>query len=164
MQRLRERALGDVGLSLVEGAITGSLNHIDFGGDGDGDGDGDSVEVEITAANGASSDFPANAIPLEVIWYLDEEFAGGSIDGASITMGDTGNPDQISGESAINVFTGAGTGIKFATGENDATDGARVFEAAYTPVARLTTTTEPNASLTAGKIRYLIRYLRVDVG
>lgn len=159
--RLRTRSLGTADLELEEGFITGSLDHRDFGGDGDGDGDGDSDSVAVTKANGASEDFPANAIPLEVFIYLDTAFSGGTINSAVVTVGDAGNPDQIFGETPVNVFTGAGTGWKFATGDDNAADGARSFETAYAPVVTITTGAEPPAGLTAGKLRYGIRYLRL---
>jgi len=159
MSRLKDLSLGRVGGSIEYGAITGTVDYLDFGGDGDGDGDGDSAEVELSLANGtADQDFPANATPLYAYWNLDAVFAGGTIDSAVITMGDTANPDQISGETPINVFTGQALGPKYSAGDDNATDGAKTFEAAYTPVARITTGTEPPAGLTAGRIRYVLVY------
>lgn len=96
--------------------------------------------------------FPKRALPTNIrirdtYAELVQEFAGGTVSAATVEVGDTGDPNERF--TALNVFTGAGTGLKTVT------EGAlpRSFEAAYAPVLKLDTTGGNINTLTAGIIR-----------
>jgi hypothetical protein len=94
--------------------------------------------------------FPANVHPLEnpaPIVDLEEEFAGGAVATCVLDAGNAGDLDGL--VDAVNVFTGAGTGIKDA--KNDTGTDLYDFQAALNMTVTLTTTVANLDQLTSGK-------------
>jgi hypothetical protein len=94
--------------------------------------------------------FPANVHPLEnpaPIVDLQVEFAGGAVATCVLDVGNAGDLDGI--VDNLNVFTGAGTGIK--DGKNDTGTDLYDFQAALNLTVTLTTTVANLDQLAAGK-------------
>jgi hypothetical protein len=94
---------------------------------------------------------PANAVIIDAELLLITEFSGGGAASVVLTMGDAAVPDELL--TAVNVFTGAGTGL---TKKNGAyTLGS--FEAAYVPQVTITSDVDVDL-LTAGSAEMRITY------
>lgn len=91
----------------------------------------------------AVTGFPANAILIAGFIELDTDFSGGSVSALTASIGDTANADELA--AAVNVFTGAGAGLK--AGVPTAHVG---FVPAYAPVVDFTATADNVVNLDAG--------------
>jgi hypothetical protein len=105
------------------------------------------------STSGRESSVPANARIMRQWSNLIEEFSGGTVATCVYDVGDDGTADELS--SAINVFTGAGTGLKDADGSY--TWGGSI-EADYNGKIKFTTTVGDVADLDAGEIEFFIQY------
>ena len=95
--------------------------------------------------------FPANSMPVAAWIELDTDFSGGGASAVTASIGDTGDTVELTG--ALNVFTGAGAGLKAGGG----TYAPYTFEAAYVPVCSVTSDVNVSA-LTAGSMVVNIMY------
>ena len=84
------------------------------------------LTAAATAENIALSGFPANSIIVGACLELDTDFSGGSVSAITAEIGDAGDTNELA--AAVDVFTGAGAGIK--DGEPTAVTGFG-FHAAY---------------------------------
>lgn len=110
----------------------------------------------VTAHPDGASNPPANARITYVHANLVTEFAGGSVSACTLSLGDAGSATEQF--NALDVFTGAGTGLKAKNGSYAGT----AIEAAYTPIVRVATTTDNINSLTAGAVELAIHYEIID--
>jgi hypothetical protein len=95
---------------------------------------------------------PTNARVTYAWANLLEEFAGGTVSACTLSLGDNGAATELI--NAVDVFTGAGTGLKVKDGAYT----LGTFEADYDAKITVTTTTDNVVSLTAGKIELFIQY------
>jgi len=113
---------------------------------------------DLTDADGeedeAIAGFPANSCPLYALVEVDTAFSGGTSTAVTVSVGDVAAATEVM--AAITVFTGASG---FGQGAAGANAGNCVFEAAYSPIARFTCTTDTCLALTAGDAYIHLYYL-----
>lgn len=98
-------------------------------------------------------DVPSNARLMWAYHNLLEEFAGGAVSAATLSLGDAGTANELI--NAQSIFTGAGAGIKAPNGSYT----LGTFEAAYDAKITIATTDGNVADLTAGKLELFIEYI-----
>ena len=97
---------------------------------------------------------PANCIIVGGFIELETDFSGGSVSALTASIGDTAAPTEVA--VAVDVFTGAGAGLK--DGEPGVITGLG-FKVAYVPVVKFTSTTDNVDNLTAGSLIAHLRYI-----
>lgn len=98
--------------------------------------------------------FPANVMRGVPMLYLREVFAGGTVNAATVEMGDANDPNGI--HTAVSVFTGATLG--YLANTVGAAEYAPRFEAAYIPTITLRTTAGNISALTTGELWVGIKF------
>ena len=113
----------------------------------------------VTAHPDGASNPPANSRIVYAHANLIAEFNDGvaaTISAVTLSLGDAGAAtEQI---NAIDIFTGAGTGLKAKNGSYAGT----AIEAAYTPIVRIATTDANIDTLTAGAVELALHYETID--
>ena len=100
--------------------------------------------------------FPTNVIIIAGCIELDTDFSGGGASACTAEIGDAGDPNELA--AAVNIFTGAGAGLK--EGEPVAIT-AFGFKAAYAPIC--TVTADVNVgTLDAGALIVHVYYREVE--
>ena len=112
----------------------------------------------LVASLPKGSSVPANARIMWAWGNLLEEFAGGSAGTAVVDLGDDGIADELM--SAINVFTGAGTGLFAMDGAYSL--GAAIEATAYNAKIKITITGDTVDNLTAGELELFIYYQEIN--
>lgn len=102
------------------------------------------------------STVPANARIMSCHLNLLEEFSGGDATAVTLSLGDAGAGTELM--NAINVFTGAGTGIKVGNGAYT----LGTFEAAYAPLVVIASSDADVADLDAGIVEISIVYQAIE--
>lgn len=105
------------------------------------------------------STVPANAVILFQWQNLLEEFSGGSVSACTLSVGDGGSATELT--NALDVFTGAGTGLK--AGNGSYTKGAAI-EADYDGKVTIATVDGNLADLDAGEVEVFIYYAALPTG
>lgn len=110
------------------------------------------LTASATAQNVALTGFPADSVPVMAVVELNTVFAGGAASNAVVSVGDAADPDEYCTDQAML----SGLGMKSAPGVSS---GEYVFETAYVPVARVTTTGADVDTLTSGSMVVHLYYL-----
>lgn len=100
---------------------------------------------------------PTNCIILGGCIELDTDFSGGSVSALTAEIGDAADPNELA--AAVDVFTGAGAGLK--DGEPTAVTGLG-FKTAYAPQVRFAATGDNVINLSAGSLNAHLYYVPVD--
>jgi hypothetical protein len=108
-------------------------------------------EVEVLS-------LPAKGEVLSCSIELVTEFAGGSVSAATASVGPNGSETTM--QTAQNVFTGAGTGLKLAVG-TDYTTNRAIFSTstATSIVCQVALTSDTSDNLTTGEVNIYLSYV-----
>lgn len=113
--------------------------------------------VNASGSHSRECSVPANARILRQWSDLLEEFSGGDVTAVVMDVGDDGVDDELT--SAIDVFTGAGTGLKLADG---AYTWGGAIEADYNGKITFTASDGDVADLDAGEVEIFIQYEAIN--
>ena len=111
---------------------------------------------DLVAAAFREGSVPTNARVMYAWGNLLTEFSGGSVSACTLSLGDGGAATELL--NAVNVFTGAGAGLKTKNGAYT----LGTFEADYDAKITVTTTDDDVADLTAGAIELFIQWEAIN--
>lgn len=123
--------------------------------------DHEDLTAAATTESIALAGFPTDAAPVACEVFVDEDFSGGSVSALALEVGDAGDVDELL--TSTSVFTGVQNTDWIQT-DAAARVGKFHREAAYSPAAKFTASSDNVVNLSAGSLRVRIYYMLMPSG